>query len=47
MICAEPGNLSVGDFINVGFVLSFKIYCRQQGRPVLFYVKILEYILVK
>lgn len=31
MIHAEPNNFSVAEFITVGFVLSFKMYCRQQG----------------
>lgn len=31
VIHAEPDNFSVADFITVGFVVSFKMYCRQQG----------------
>lgn len=31
MIHAEPDNFSVAEFITVGFVLSFKMYCRQQS----------------
>uniref|UniRef100_A0A674NWX1 Acylglycerol kinase, mitochondrial n=1 Tax=Takifugu rubripes TaxID=31033 RepID=A0A674NWX1_TAKRU len=35
VIHAEPDNFSVADFITVGFVVSFKMYCRQQD-PIIF-----------